>query len=133
MCIINGEVQKAVRDIVVYKILLENGSSIFRDDVGSELFGHEIGHFSKDFDEVVQRKAVGFKKGFGFTVFGKKVLADNYKVHVSCGLSMMIGQLQIRKYKIPKGSLYAEGIIDYGYHGSGMKAIRCEQLRTVGK
>ena len=72
MCIINGEVQKAVRDIVVYKILLENGSLIFRDDVGNELvgIGHEIGYFPKDFDEVVQSKAVGFKKGFGFTVFG---------------------------------------------------------------
>ena len=130
MCIINGEVQKAVRDIVVYKILLENGSSIFRDDVGSELFRHEIGHFSKDFDEVVQRKAVGFKKGFGFTVFGEKVLADNYKVHVSY---IFNEQLQIREYKIPKGSLYAKGIIDYDYQGGGLEAIRCEQLRTVRK
>ena len=131
MCIINGEVQKAKRDIVVYKVLSENGGTIFRDNKGNEFAQQRIDEIEmKDFDEVIQSKAVGFEKGFGFTVFKEWALADKYKAFVVPGIHR---NLQIKEYKIPKHSSYMKGIIDHSYWGGGMKAIRCEKLIPIAR
>jgi len=70
MCIVNGKgVKIAEKDIVVIKVLLKSGSSIFRDEEGKDCGYFWAGQYITDFNDMIRKKAIGFNEGFGFTVF----------------------------------------------------------------
>jgi len=131
MCIIGREAEKATRDIKVFKVLLKNGSTIFRNERGYEIRNIAIGDFTEDFDTVVQNRAIGFDQGFGFSVFDDKINANHYIKDVT--LEFCKVRLQIKEYKIPKGSLYVRGEIEHGCVGEGLSAIRCKELKQIAR
>ncbi|MBU0959555.1 MAG: hypothetical protein KKB31_06420 [Nanoarchaeota archaeon] len=127
MCIDRGKgVKIASKDIKVYKVLINNGSTIFRNEKAYELHFSKIGKYSEDFDNIIKNKAIGFDKGFGFTVFKSKKIALLYKDRVA--MYNFLPDLIIEEYKIPKGSRYESGKIQHGYIGSSLTTIRCEEL-----
>ena len=134
MCIVNGKgVKIAEKDIVVIKVLLKSGSSIFRDEEGEGCGSFWVGKYLTDFNDMIKKKAIGFNEGFGYTVFklGADVKCYTDKIQQAYPIACL--KFIVRKYKIPKGSRYEYGEIARGLIGGGLEAIRCEQLRTVRK
>ena len=126
MCIDRGKgVKIASKDIKVYKVLINNGSTIFRNEKAYELHFSKIGKYSEDFDNIIKNKAIGFDEGYGFTVFKSKEITKSYINEVKNNYSLC---LITREYKIPKGSKYEEGKIQECFVGGDLVAIRCEEL-----
>jgi len=134
MCVDNGKgVKIAEKDIVVIKVLLKSGSSIFRDEEGEDCGCFRVGEYLTDFNDMIKKKAIGFNEGFGYTVFklGADVKCYTDKIQQAYPIACL--KFIVRKYKIPKGSRYEEGKIANNLLGSGLEAIRCEQLKKVRK
>jgi len=128
MCVIGrNRVKIAKKDIKVFKVLLKSGSPIFRNDKGIDPY--DTGEYKADFNDMIKKDAIGFDKGFGFTVFRSKTNASYYLLRVKQVYSYFGLELIVREYKIPKGSRYKEGNIKMGLIGYGLLAIRCERLK----
>ena len=128
MCISARKVKRAEKEIKIFKVLLANGCTIFKTLDGSDNVSYTRGQFTIDFNIIIQTKAIGFCRGYGFSVFEKREYAEHYKRLIEKDKNL---SLQIREYKIPKGSLYAIGIVERGYIGGGLSAIRCEELKQI--
>jgi len=122
MCIgATDEILIAEEDVVVYKVFHKN----FKDEVTTlfrNIRGYEA-NYKSTIGEVIEHKAIGFDKGYGYSCFYDKDTAYQYSDIVDYGYTLVIEMI------IPKGTRFDVGIIKQGFKGYGLKAIRTERLK----
>ena len=138
MCIEINRAKRAKEDIPVWKVMQKGN---WRDPTDYKLGASSVTPFQGVNEDTFRTLARYFSKKIvittflgrvqykgGYHCFGSKVYAEVYR---NC-IQDLTGLTTIQYY-IPKGELYAEGIIQQGYIGQGLDSLRARTLGMYGE
>lgn len=144
MCIDNGlGVQQAEETFYVWRVFriikswrfLSSGDKLpaglyplYRDLRGSSHFG-KLSEETRIETDIVYFAEDSFDRGFGFCCFRTRDLARQYKKDLSWRFKK---PLTIRKVRIPAGTLFEKGFIQWDCPMAYAPAIRVSQMEVIG-